>query len=311
MDWSPKLIPSQTGKIAIVTGATGGIGLETARELARAGATVILAGRNAGKGQAALSEISHSVRTADIRFELVDLGDLASIAAFADRMQSLPRLDLLVNNAGVMAPPKKLTTSDGFELQFGTNHLGHFALTSQLLPGLARTPGARVVSVSSTAAYFGRMDFDNLNAERRYSPMGAYFQSKLANALFVRELNTRSQRHGWGILALCAQPGLATTDLVANGPGAGSLLVRMTGVMNAFFTQSAAAGAEPSLRAATMPDVAPNEFYGPTQRLNMRGPADRTRIPRRSMNDADARHLWDASETLTGVHFNLPEAAVA
>ena len=222
MTYSEHDIPDLSGKTAVVTGATGGLGYETARMLAEHGARVILAGRNAGKGSEALKGIRAAAPRADIAFEKVDLGSLASVAAFGDRLNDAGRpIDILVNNAGVMTPPTRQTTSDGFELQFGTNYLSHFALTARLMPALAASRSARVVSLSSVAARQGAIDFSNLQSEH-YRPMAAYSQSKLACLMFGFELQRRSASHGWGVTSTVAHPGIARTDLIVNGMGATS-----------------------------------------------------------------------------------------
>ncbi|MDB5589386.1 MAG: NADP-dependent 3-hydroxy acid dehydrogenase YdfG [Devosia sp.] len=298
-------IPNQTGKTAIVTGATGGLGYETARMLAGAGAKVILAGRNAEKGGDALRRIRALHPKADIAFESVDLGNLASIAAFGVRMNGqLTQLDLLVNNAGVMTPPTRKTTSDGFELQFGTNHLGHFALTGQLLPLLIAAHGARVVTISSGAAHLGRIDFDNLQSEQAYRPMRSYGASKLANLLFSREFQRRSDVNGWGIVNANAHPGYARTDLIANGPGTMTGIAAIgTSLMERFLSQNAADGALPTVKAATAPDVRPLDYFGPDGFMQMKGAPAIVQPPRRAKDDAVAKRLWEASEQLTGVRY--------
>jgi NAD(P)-dependent dehydrogenase (short-subunit alcohol dehydrogenase family) len=306
-DFTAADIPDQTGKTAIVTGATGGLGYETARMLAGAGARVILAGRNPDKGADALRRIRAQHPQADIAFEMLDLGSLASIAAFGARMnQETGRLDLLVNNAGVMAPPTRKTTEDGFELQFGTNHLGHFALAGQLLPLLIAAKGARVVTISSGAAHLGRIDFDNLQGERGYRPTSAYGASKLANLLFSREFQRRSDANGWGIVNANAHPGYARTDLIANGPGQmRGLIGVISGLLERFMSNDAAAGALPTMLAATGKDVRPLDYFGPKGFMEMSGAPAPARLPGKSKDDATARRLWEVSERLTGVHYGV------
>ncbi|MDB5530492.1 MAG: NADP-dependent 3-hydroxy acid dehydrogenase YdfG [Devosia sp.] len=298
-------IPDQAGKTAVVTGATGGLGYETACMLAGAGASVILAGRNAEKGADALRRIRALHPRADIAFENVDLGNLASIAAFGARMnEQFAKLDLLVNNAGVMTPPTRKITSDGFELQFGTNHLGHFALTGHVLPLLAAAGHSRVVTISSFMAHMGRMDFDNLQSERSYRPNQAYGTTKLENLLFAHELQRRGDAAGWGITSVNAHPGFARTDLIANGPGEMKGLAAIgTSLLQQLVSQDATAGAMPTMKAATGLDVRPLDYFGPDGFLEMSGSPKLARLPRRAKDDAVAKRLWDVSERLTGVHY--------
>ncbi len=295
--WTTTDIPPQTGKVAIVTG-TGGLGYETALELARAGATVVLAGRNAAKGQESADKIKAQVKVAKITFETLDLANLASVADFAGRMAAAhPALDLLINNAGVMAPPKRQTTADGFELQFGTNHLGHFALTARLLPRLRAAAAPRVINVASSAANAGMINFFDPQSERRYSPWRAYAQSKLANLLFTLELQRRSVGGDWGLTACAAHPGYARTELIANGPGANLI----TDLLAPIASQSPAAGALPTLMAATSPDAKGGDYYGPTGLLSLKGAPGRAMIPLQGRDGAAAKRLWAVSEELTGV----------
>src|SRR6267154_1190603 len=211
-------IPSQVGRTAVVTGATGGLGYETTLALAKGGSEVILTGRDDQKGQSAIEKISREVTGAKVSYERLDLASLASVADFAQRMHARQSLDLLINNAGVMALPHRQTTADGFEMQFGTNHLGHFALTARLMP-LRRASGARVVSVSSLAHRTGSIDFGDLQGGRLYSPWKAYGQSKLACLMFGLELQRRSDAAGWNLISNAAHPGFARTNLFASGPG--------------------------------------------------------------------------------------------
>src|SRR5712675_2635500 len=245
-------IPSQFGKTAIVTGATGGLGYETALALARAGADVILTGRDERKGQSAIEKIGREVLGAKIAFESLDLANLAAVAAFAKRIQARPSLDLLINNAGVMALPRRQVTADGLEMQLGTNHLGHFALTARLLPLLRRASGARVVSLSSLAHRTGLIDFDDLQGAQVYSPWKAYGQSKLATLMFALELQRRSDAAGWKLLSNAAHPGFARTGLFASGPG--GLVSLATDFAAPFFGHSAAHGAGPILFRGDEPE---------------------------------------------------------
>ncbi len=299
MPWTAADIPDQSGKFAIVTG-TGGLGYETALELARHGAEVVLAGRNPAKGAQSLGRIRAAVPQARIVFEELDLADLKSVAAFAGRMNAQGRpLDLLVNNAGVMAFPARRTTADGFEAQLGTNHLGHFALTARLLPLLRVARHPRVATVSSHMHYIGKIRFRDLQAQRRYSPNRAYGQSKLANLLFALELQRRSDAKGWNILSNAAHPGGAATELIPNGPGAGGWMAA-TGRL---LLQPAAAGALPQLFAATAPEAKPATYYGPQKFFGLSGPPGIARMSRRARDPKTAARLWQVSEKLTGVTF--------
>ncbi|HVK79421.1 MAG TPA: SDR family oxidoreductase, partial [Verrucomicrobiae bacterium] len=247
--WTTKDIPPQTGRSAVVTG-TGGIGFEDALALALAGGDVVIAGRNPEKGATAVARIKACAPKATIRFEQCDLASLASVAEFCARLRTQrASLDLLINNAGVMTPPTRQETTDGFELQFGANYLGHFALTAGLLPLLRAGQASRVVSVSSVAAREGAIDFDDLQARRRYRPMPTYSQSKLACLMFALELQRRSVAGGWGVRSFGAHPGIARTDLLHNAPGRGSA----AGIARSalwFLFQPAAQGALPTLFAA-------------------------------------------------------------
>lgn len=303
-NWNTADIPNQAGKLAIVTGATGGLGFETALELARAGAEVILAGRNPTKGAEALRKIRSRAPKASIRFEQVDLADLTSVAAFAGRMLTENRaIDILVNNAAVMALPKRETTKDGFEMQLGTNYLSHFALTGQILPLLLKSTNARVVQVSSGAHKMGKnkIDFDDLQSERKYSPFNAYCQSKLAMLMFALELQQRSNANNWNLRSNAAHPGYAQTDLITNGPGANSLMSRFNKLLGGILSHSAADGALPLLYAATAPQAQPSGYYGPKDRFEMRGPVANAIIGKAAQDQEAACRLWEVSENLTGV----------
>jgi NAD(P)-dependent dehydrogenase (short-subunit alcohol dehydrogenase family) len=299
--WDVGQMPAQDGRIALITGATGGIGYEAALALAGKGARVILAARNAEKGEAALAKIRRVHPKADVRFELLDLASLESVAACAERLLTAePRLDLLINNAGVMTPPTRQETADGFELQFGTNHLAHFALTLRLLPLIRRGQSPRVVTVSSGAHHTGRIDFDDLNwVKRRYRPWLAYSQSKLANVLFAFELQRRSHLGGWGVMSNACHPGYARTDLIANGPGLENM--RFGLLLQPFMSQSAADGALPTLYAATSPDATGGGYYGPSRLFELVGPPKPARVASQAKRPATAKRLWTVSEELTGV----------
>jgi len=298
-------IPNLFGKRALITGGTGGLGFETAKAMAKAGATVVLIGRSEAKGATAIDRIMRATPEARISFCNVNLASLASIRSFgkAQRCLKLP-IDILVNNAGLMAPPKRMLTEDGFELQFGTNHLGHFALTGVLLPLLGMAPSPRVVTISSGIAAFGKLDFGDLQSERSYNPNAAYMQSKLANLLFTRALQYHSDEGGWNILSLAAHPGHARTDLIANGAGkpkgAKALFVRL---IQAVASHDAASGALPALMAATAPDVEKLDYFGPTGLLQQKGPPGRVAMPKGAEKDDLSARLWRVSEQLTGVWY--------
>jgi NAD(P)-dependent dehydrogenase (short-subunit alcohol dehydrogenase family) len=294
-------IPSQLGKTAVVTGSTGGLGYETVLVLAKTGAEIILTGRDDRKGQLALEKISREVVGARIFYEHLDLASLASIADFAQRMQVRQSLDLLINNAGVMALPRRQTTADGFETQFGTNYLGHFALTARLMPLLRRASGPRVVSVSSLAHRTGFIDFGDLQGTRLYSPWKAYGQSKLACLIFALELQRRSDAAGWNLTSDAAHPGFARTNLFAGGPG--GLLSVATDFAAPFFGHSAADGARPILFAATSPQAKPGAYYGPGGFGELRGAPAPALIMPKARDAATAARLWDVSEKLTGTSF--------
>jgi len=302
MNWKTSNIPSQHGRIAVITG-TGGLGLEDALALARAGGEVIVAGRNPRKGADAVAQVLAEVPTASVRFEQVDLASLASVADFAARLRSqTDKLDLLINNAAVMTPPKREQTSDGFELQFGTNYLGHFALTASLLPLLRKGTQARVVTVSSVAARAGTMDFDDLQSQRGYVPMKAYGQSKLACLLFAFELQRRAEANQWGITSVAAHPGISRTDLLHNAPGRWSA----AGILRSllwFLFQPASRGALPTLYAATSPDAKGGGYYGPASLGETRGFPAPAKVPPRAQEEAVAHRLWHESEQLTRVSF--------
>jgi NAD(P)-dependent dehydrogenase (short-subunit alcohol dehydrogenase family) len=302
--WTFDDIPDQTGRIAVVTGANTGIGLETARMLAQKGARVVLACRAPEKGEAAAQHIAAERPIGSAIFAPLDLSDLDAVAAFASAFAAAhPRLDLLVNNAGVMVPPLG-RTKQGFELQFGTNHLGHFALAARLFPLLERTSRARVVVVSSTAQNLGKIDFDDLNWERRpYSAWSAYGQSKLANMMFALELRRRLVRAGSELRVTAAHPGWTATDLQRT-----SGIVRL---LNPLFAMKPHAGALPTLRAATDPAAESGSYWGPSRFAEMNGPPDRARIAERAKDETVAKRLWDESEKLTRVAFAFSPIASA
>jgi NAD(P)-dependent dehydrogenase (short-subunit alcohol dehydrogenase family) len=298
--WSIKNMPSQQGKLAVVTGANSGLGYETALALAGAGAEVIVAARSVDKGHQAVARIRAQLPSANVRFDALDLASLPSVAAFSRRLVAAEKpLDLLINNAGVMALAKRQLTADGFEMQFGTNYLGHYALTAQLLPLLRRAPAPRVVSLSSIAHRGGRIDFDDLQGERRYKPWKAYQQSKLAMLMLALELQRRSDADGWGLMSNAAHPGFARTQLMANGPGDN----RLASLVMPLVSHSAAAGALPTLYAATSPDAKPSGYYGPNGILELKGAVAPSKIMPQALDLAVASRLWDVSAKLTGVTF--------
>jgi NAD(P)-dependent dehydrogenase (short-subunit alcohol dehydrogenase family) len=297
MGWSEADIPDQSGRVAIVTGANSGIGFETARALAQKGARVVLACRSAERGREAERRLREVAPEADTSFRPLDLGSLASVEAFAKEFaREASRLDLLINNAGVMVPPLGHTT-DGFELQFGTNHLGHFALTGRLLAMLCETPGARVVTLSSTAHFVGRIDFDDLASDKGYVPMMAYGQSKVANLLFARELAHRLDGAGYDVVSAAAHPGSTRTELQRHS----SLLNGFVAVIS----QSAPSGALPTLYAATASAVRGGDYYGPQRLFGTMGPPGPARSSLYSKRADVAARLWEVSERLTGVDYAL------
>ena len=308
-DWTTDAIPPLSGKLAVVTGATGGLGYETALALAGAGAEVVLTGRNDAKGARALESICEQHPGALISYEPLDLASLASVSAFATRFAALhPSLDLLINNAGVMSLPSRQLTADGFEMQFGTNYLGHYALTAHLLPMLRQGSAPRVVNLSSLAHRMGRIDFDNLQSAKSYSPQKAYNQSKLAMLMFALELQRRSDAAGWGLTSLAAHPGYARTDLMTNGPGDKGWLALVARLLRPM-SHSAAAGALPTLFAATSPDARAAGYYGPRGFQELNGPPAPARIMPQASDAAAAAKLWDVSAALTGASFD--KAALA
>ncbi len=301
--WTAEEVPDQTGRVAVVTGANSGIGLIAAQELARAGAGVVLACRNAEKGEAAAASIREEAPGASVSVEALDLSSLASVRAFAERFAAAhDSLDLLINNAGLMAPPRG-ETADGFELQLGTNHLGHFALTGLLLGRLEGREDARVVTLSSTAHKIGKINFDDLQSERRYGRWRAYCQSKLANILFARELERRLRAAGSSVKSLAAHPGYAATNLQSAAPIA--LDRAVMAVSNRLFAQSAEMGALPTLYAATRPNLDGGLFIGPDGFEEGRGHPKVVRPVRAGRDEATAERLWSVSEELTGVKYSF------
>ena len=313
--WTAQNVPDLSGKVAIITGANSGLGYEAALALAARNARVILACRNKQRGETAAASIRRALPLAGVEIWELDLASLEAIRHFAGRFLSeAGRLDLLLNNAGVMAIPFRRTV-DGFEMQFGTNHLGHFALTGLLLPALRDTPGARIVTMSSGAHVFGTIAFDNLDWHTGYEKWRAYGRSKLANLLFAYELARRLAKNGAQAISLAAHPGYASTNLQLVGPQMEASGVQMTvmRVANRVFAQSARMGALPELYAATAPsapDSAHNgirngDYIGPTGLGSFRGYPGRVRSNARSYDEALAARIWQASEEMTGVKFEL------
>ena len=296
--FSADSIPDQTGKTAVVTGANSGLGLQTALALAAKGARVELACRDGQRGAAAQQRIRDETGNDDVRVRRLDLGSLESVRSFAAGQEA--PVDLLINNAGVMATPHR-TTADGFELQFGGNHLGHFALTGLLLPALRAAPAPRVVTVSSLAHRGGRVEWNDLGAERSYRPWPRYNQSKLANLLFTFELHRRLNARGENLIAAAAHPGFANTNLTSgmNHPATLDLL----GAFFRLLGQSGSLGALPTLYAATAPDVRGGQFYGPGGPGQLRGRPTLVTPAPQALDPEAARRLWDISAELTGVQF--------
>ena len=294
MTWSSADIPDQQGRVCIVTGSNTGLGLSNARMLAEKGATVIMACRNIDKANAAAQSIRNAVPGADVTVSALDLSSLASVRDFAARfLAEHQRLDLLINNAGVMMPPKTMT-ADGFELQFESNHLGHFLLTGLLLPTINKTPGARVVSLSSIAHRSGKIDFDNLNAERSYGRWPSYAQSKLACMMFGLELQRRLEKSGSKTLSLIAHPGGTNTEL--------SRHVGFIALFGSLAAQSVDAGSLPTMRAAVDPHARGSEYYGPKW-FRFRGPAVLEAPRSQALDKAVAAKLWAESEKLAGIAY--------
>lgn len=300
--WTTDQIPDQAGRTAVVTGANSGLGLVTSEQLARAGATVVLACRNLQKGAAAAEGIRAAVPGARVEVQELDLSSLASVRRFADALD-VETLELLVNNAGVMMIPKRHQTEDGFELQLGTNHLGHFALTGLLLARLTRAEAARVVTLSSLEHKAGHLDFDDLQSEHDYGPRKAYRQTKLANATFGLELDRRLRAAGSPIVSVLAHPGYAATGLQSSASGTMKALMA---VGNRVLAQSAEQGAVPTLYAATAPEVEGGEYFGPSGLGEVRGRhPKRVRVKAEGRDAENGRRLWTVSEELTGVTYDF------
>ncbi len=291
-------VPDQNGKTILVTGANTGIGWDAARVLAERGARVLLACRNEDKARDAIDRIKVTAPDADLAYIPLDLTSLTSVKAAADQVLEEERLDALVNNAGVMVPPK-MQTQDGFELQFGVNHLGHFALTGHLLPKLKDQPGARVINVSSAAHKGGHINYDDLHAEKSYSRMGRYSMSKFANILFMYELQRRLEKAGSPAISVACHPGGANTDLSRHIPGIFRILFLPLSLM----MNSSAEGALPTLMATTAADVQGGDYFGPAGMGEMARSAKKVETIGHSRDEADAARLWDVSTELTGVSY--------
>ena len=297
-------VPDQTGKLAVITGANSGTGKEAARRLAAAGARVIMAVRTPAKGEQARAEILARHPEARLEVRRVDLADLASVREFADGLlaDGTP-VDLLINNAGVMAPPTRMTTADGFELQFGSNYLGPFALTIRLLPLVLTAPSPRVVTMSSGLASIGRIRFADPQWEHGYRPTPAYAQSKLADLMLALRLSDLAARHRWDLLSTAAHPGFTRTNLQTAGASLGRDKPKRTAFNSIHIlpSQDVEPGTEPLLYAATSPDAVAGGYYGPGGRFGLVGPTTTVRVPRRARDAATAARLWAESERLTGV----------
>ena len=306
--WTPADMPDLTGRVAVVTGATSGIGEAAAAALAGAGASVVLAVRNRAKADATLARIMARHPKASVSVSLVDMADLASIRAFAARATSAtPRIDILLNNAGLGMQPARSVTADGFERQFGTNHLGQFALTGLLLPYLLHAPAARVVSISSIAHRRGAIDFADLQGARRYGGLRAYSQSKLANLLFAFELDRRAQVAELPLVSVAAHPGVSATGFMT-AVGLPGPVTAIANVAMRFVAQDAEHGAWPGLYAATMPNVQGGQYYGPNGAGELRGAPTLAAIAGQARDEAVASRLWTESEALTGVTYGVLDA---
>ncbi len=302
--WTARQIPSQAGKTVLITGANSGIGYQAALELARHGAHVLLGCRNEAKGRAALERLLREAPNASAEMVQLDIASLASIHAFAAAFIGRGIvLGLLINNAGVMALPKRELTEDGFERQFGTNHLGHFALTGLLLPALLAAPEPRVVTVASLAHRTGKIEFDNLQRERGYEGWDAYNAWTLANILFAKELDRRARAGHSRLLSLAVHPGVSTTSIFENGPGTMNLKAIAVRVLAPVLMQNDEAGALPTLYAATSPDAHGGEYIGPDGFGELKGSPVVVQPRPQALDTAVGERLWAVSEELTGVHY--------
>lgn len=296
--WDENNISDQNGRVVIVTGSSSGIGYETARVLANKNAEVIIAVRNQQKGDKALQKIKEQNKDADVKVMLLDLANLESVKKFVGEFkQKFSRLDLLINNAGVMIPPYSVT-SDGFELQFGTNHLGHFTLTAGLFDLIKNTPGSRIVNVSSNAHKYGKINFEDLKWEKRkYKPWRSYGDSKIANIYFTHELTRKIDKNGKNPVVAASHPGWTATELQRHNA--------FFGFLNNFFAQDITMGALPTLYAAVGPDVKSGDYFGPSGFMEMKGYPKKVETNKLAKDENTAKKLWDVSEELTGVKFSL------
>ncbi len=302
--WTAAQMPSLAGKTVLVTGANSGIGYQAALEFARHGAHVLLGCRNPTKGQAALARLRSEITEAKAELAEIDVASLASVRAFAENfLHRQCALDILVNNAGVMALKDREVTVDGFERQFATNHLGHFALTGLLLPALKASASARVVTVASLAHRNGKMEWDNLQGERAYEGWDAYSRSKLANILFANELNRRAVLAGLSLISVPVHPGISRTSIVENGPGGGSIKMTILRILSPIMTQDDAMGALPTEYAATAPSVEGGQYIGPDGFQEFKGYPKVVQPRPQALDQAAAKRLWEVSEELTGIRY--------
>jgi NAD(P)-dependent dehydrogenase (short-subunit alcohol dehydrogenase family) len=304
MNWTAADMPSQDGRLAIVTGANSGLGFHVATELGRAGAHVILACRDQGRGQDALNRMKTEVPDGDYELRSLDVASLEAVRAFA--AEAPEKIDLLINNAGVMAPPYRKTV-DGFEMQFGTNYLGHFALTGLLLERLEAADAPRVVTAGSNMHKMGKIPWNDLQSETKYKPHGAYSNSKLANLMFAFELQRRATAAGSKLISAAAHPGWSATGLYDQG-GA-SLTEKLMALPTRYLAQSSFDGALPTMYAATAPDVPPGAYVGPSKRMETVGPPKLVEGSARARSEADGRRLWEISEQLSGVRYEFSGVA--
>ena len=302
--WTAAQMPSQAGKTVLVTGANSGIGYQAALELARHGAHVLLGCRSESKGAAALERLKREAPGAQAELALLDMASLESIRSFASAFNARgTALDVLVNNAGVMALRTREQTRDGFERQMGTNHFGHFALTGLLLPALRRSAAPRVVTVASLAHRNGRIDLANLQSEKQYKPWDAYNTSKLANILFAKDLDRRARSAGMNLLSVAVHPGISRTSIFENGPGGGDLKKKIVSLLAPIMLQDDAMGALPTEFAATMPGLQGGEYIGPDGLGEFKGYPKVVQPRAQALDETTAAALWQASETLTGVAY--------
>jgi len=305
--WTANHIPSQQGRRVVITGANGRLGFQAALELARRGAEMILPARTEAKAQDAALRIRAEVPDAKVVAEIIDLSDQSSVRAFAGRYVERfpgPSLDLLINNAGVVALPTRGVTVDGFERQFATNSLGPFALTALLFASIKPQPGSRIVTVSSLASNFGKIDFDNLQSERRYGPvLPTHGQAKLANLMFSLELQRKLTAAHSPILSTAAHPGYAVANQPASGPGDDKLSMKIMRGLLHNLSHDVPHGALPTLFAAVSPTAQPGGYYGPDGLFGLRGAPTAAKIPAAAKDQAVAKRLWEQAERLTGVKF--------